>query len=85
MQFYIRLCFIVVVQNVAILGEKDVERFWISGRQMGREGFMWNYATLAPSAIRDLRGRGQLRRSSSTLRTWLFDRTARFPERKKEV
>jgi hypothetical protein len=69
MQFNVRLCGIIVMQDVAILREKDVECVGIV-RQVGNKSFVRNNTALSPPAIRDLRGCGQLRRSSSTLKTW---------------
>jgi hypothetical protein len=69
MQFNVRLCGIIVMQDVAILREKDVECVGIV-LQVGNKSFVRNNTALSPPAIRDLRGCGQLRRSSSTLKTW---------------
>jgi hypothetical protein len=68
MQLYIRLVIIVVVQDVAVLREKNVERLRINDGQMGHESFVRNNAALPPPAIRDLPSCGQLRRSS--FKTW---------------
>ena len=68
MQFNVRLCGIVAMQAIAILREKDVECIWTVG-QVGDKSWVRNNTVLSPPAIRDLRGCGQLRRSSSTLKT----------------
>ena len=68
MQFNVRLCGIVVMQDVTILREKDVECIGTVG-QVGDKSCVRNSTALSPPAIRDLRGCGQLRRSSSTLKT----------------
>ena len=68
MQFNVRLCGIVAMQDVAILSEKDVECIGTVG-QVGDKSCVRNNTALSPPAIRDLRGCGQLRRSSSTLKT----------------
>ncbi len=68
MQFNVRLCGIVVMQDVAILREKDVECIGTVG-QVGGKSRVRDNTALSPPAIRDLRGCGQLGRSSSTLKT----------------
>jgi hypothetical protein len=68
MQFYIRLVSIVVMQDVAVLREKNVERPGVNGGQMSYKSLVRNNATLPPPAIRDLQSCGQLRRSS--FKTW---------------
>jgi hypothetical protein len=57
-----------MVEDVAILREKNVERLRINSGQMGNESFVRNNAALPPPAIRDLRNCTQLRRSS--FKTW---------------
>jgi hypothetical protein len=69
MHLYIWFGVIIVVQDIAILCEKDVECLWINGRQMGSESFMRNNAALPPPTIRNLRYSAQLHYSSSTLKT----------------
>ena len=68
MQLYIWLVIVVMVEDVAILREKNVERLRINSGQMGNESFVRNNAALPPPAIRDLRNCTQLRRSS--FKTW---------------
>jgi hypothetical protein len=60
MELNIRLGIVIMVQDIAILREKDVKRLGICGWEMCHQGFIWNNAALPPQAIRDLRKCSQL-------------------------
>jgi hypothetical protein len=68
MQLNIRLVIVVVVQDVAVLCEKNIKRLRINDGQMGHKSLVRNNAALTPPAIRDLGSCRQLRRSS--FKTW---------------
>jgi hypothetical protein len=56
----------IMVQNVAVLREKDVKRLGVQSGQIDEKCITGNNATLPPQAIRDLRNCGQLCCSSLT-------------------
>jgi len=61
-KLYVGFGFVIVMQDVTILSQKDKKHFWLKGKlRMSVNGFMWNDAALPPSPIRDLRGRCQFR------------------------
>lgn len=60
MKFYAGFSFVVIMQDVAILGQKDKKRLWLKGElRIHANGFVWDDATLPPSTVRDLQGRCQ--------------------------
>lgn len=62
MKLYIWFGFVIIMQDVTILGQKDKKRIWLKAELRTRvNGFVWDDAALPPSPIRDLQSRCQFR------------------------